>query len=99
MTEEEILAMEAGRELDALVVQKVIGSTPVTIFRPPPYSTDIAAAWHVKELLKFGDNETWFSFCEWVEEICGGDERILYQLNAEIICKSALLAKLGNNPL
>uniref|UniRef100_A0A6M3LZQ5 Phage ABA sandwich domain-containing protein n=1 Tax=viral metagenome TaxID=1070528 RepID=A0A6M3LZQ5_9ZZZZ len=66
----------------------------VPIWRPLPFSTDISAAWQVMEKLKVGDNETWFSFCEQVEELCGSDERVLYELNPEIICKAALLAKL-----
>ena len=53
--------MPAGRELDALVAEKVMGretthwtdgfgDTGVTFFAPvEPYSTDIAAAWEVVE--------------------------------------------------
>ena len=55
--------MPAGRELDALVAEKVmgqettewtdgLGGTGVTFFAPvEPYSTDIAAAWEVAEKL------------------------------------------------
>ena len=59
--------MEAGRELDALVAEKIMGlgqyHTPETHYEvigcgagcsfciPPPYSTDIAAAWQVVEKL------------------------------------------------
>jgi len=65
----------------------------IPTWRPLPYSRDIASAWQVKEKLKVGDNETWFAFCLQVEDICGGDEPVLYELNAEIICKAALIAK------
>lgn len=50
--------MVAGRELDALVAEKVMGSivripedgSGITLtFDPPPYSTDISAAWEVLE--------------------------------------------------
>lgn len=41
--------MEAGRELDALVAEQVMGLRYVQGPHPtiPRYSTDIAAAWHV----------------------------------------------------
>lgn len=45
--------MNAGRELDALVANKVTGFTPTSTtncrYDYPPYSTDIAAAWEVVE--------------------------------------------------
>lgn len=41
--------MEAGRELDALVAEKVMGWTGC---RDSPYSTDIVVAWRIIE--KFG---------------------------------------------
>lgn len=62
--------MDAGRELDALIAEKVMGtfipagSNPslrddawlnergYLVWEPPPYSTDIAAAWLVVEKLK-----------------------------------------------
>ena len=65
MTRDEIMMMKAGRELDALVAEKVMGF-PVKIgditgepyhaqfgYSMPNYSTDIAAAWEVLE--KFTD--------------------------------------------
>lgn len=50
--------MEAGRELDALVAEKVMGlpieGTKLSQYSwtHPPYSTDIAAAWEVAEAAK-----------------------------------------------
>ena len=52
--------MEAGRELDTLVAEKVMGlnvdrsmmHNGPSYFDPPAYSTDIAAAWLVVEKLR-----------------------------------------------
>ena len=49
--------MKAGRELDALVAEKVMGLTEEDWIAGPtglprPYSTDIAAAWEVVEKLR-----------------------------------------------
>jgi hypothetical protein len=55
--------MNAGRELDALVAEKVMGwkvrpdrypvdATGQSQFRVPEYSTDIAAAWRVVEQMR-----------------------------------------------
>ena len=53
--------MKAGRELDSLVAEKVMGLTKEDLDRwddtrgrpePKHYSTDIVAAWEVVELLK-----------------------------------------------
>ncbi len=41
--------LEAGRDLDALVAEKVMGET--CLFTAPAYSTDIAAAWQVVDKL------------------------------------------------
>lgn len=51
--------MEAGRELDALIAEKVMGFTvkgglPISAW-PPHYSADIAAAWEVVK--KMGRHE------------------------------------------
>ena len=64
MTRDEILNMEAGREMDTLVAEKVMGF-PVKIgditgepyhaqfgYSMPNYSTNIAAAWMVVEKLQ-----------------------------------------------
>jgi hypothetical protein len=64
--------MKAGRELDALVAEKVMGLPPV--YGPtgikwdgpiPAYSTDIAAAWEVVERIKGSQPESTFSI-EWI---------------------------------
>jgi len=49
MTEEEILAMEAGNKLNLLVCEKVFNNK--TFGSVKPYSTDISAAWEVVEYL------------------------------------------------
>lgn len=48
LTREQILNMEAGQELDALVAQRVMGWE--TLSRR--FSTDIAAAWEVVEMMR-----------------------------------------------
>ena len=53
--------MEAGRELDALVAEKVMGAKVVFVENVPYYSTDIAAAWEVvNHLLCHGWDEKYF---------------------------------------
>ena len=67
MTRDEILKMEAGRELDALVAEKVMG-IPVKIgvitgepyhakfgYLLPEYSHNIKHAWEVLDKVKSGD--------------------------------------------
>ena len=43
--------MNPGRELDALVAEKVMGIGPRGLAFPKKYSTDIAAAWEAVETL------------------------------------------------
>ena len=87
MTRDEILAMEAGRELDALVAEKVmertlmdgLGGTAIRVVyygkdtpHPLPYySTNIAAAWEVVAKIK-PDIDGGIAV-EWL--IDGGDDR------------------------
>ena len=59
MTRDEILAMKAGRELDALVAEKVMGVKNMEQWlinhrmdETGQYSTDIAAAWEVVEKMR-----------------------------------------------
>ena len=57
MKKEEILAMEAGKELDILIVKEIIGGVGdgyPTVLSPTPssYSTDISAAWQVVKALR-----------------------------------------------
>lgn len=56
--------LEPGRELDALVAERVMGRNPnlePLIRDAPAYSTDIAAAWEVaekvkrKDIMEYGD--------------------------------------------
>lgn len=63
MTREEIMAMPAGRELDALVAEKVIGWRRIELHETwrspsgettphfPAYSTDIAAAYEMERAI------------------------------------------------
>jgi len=103
MTRDEILAMEPGRELDALVAEKVMGWThyreewggvvPDSISH---YSTDISAAWEVVE--KMGP------FTQLTADIYNGitvwhcSFSVVDSVDAvtapEAICKAALLAAL-----
>jgi hypothetical protein len=69
MTQDEIVQMEAGREMDALVAELVMGwekrvfgdgvdywhlpGGAICELDAPHYSTDIAAAWQVVEKLPF----------------------------------------------
>lgn len=62
LTVEAIESMPAGREMDRLVAETVMGQVwdggnPIKNYDgrwpwPPPYSTDIAAAWEVAEWLR-----------------------------------------------
>ena len=70
MNRDEILTMQAGREIDALIAEKAMMLDGVTLgesglyyqlghkfYNVPHYSTDIAAAWKVVEKLqKISDN-------------------------------------------
>ncbi len=47
LTDADVLALEAGRELDSLVARQVMGLRPG--LRLPCYSTDLADAWLVVE--------------------------------------------------
>jgi hypothetical protein len=109
---DEILAMEPGRELDALVAEKVMGlksiapnsamdgEYPVWI---PAYSIDIAAAWQVVERM----GRTWDMYLSrhysgrWT---CTFDRHGNYLETTvkagsapEAICKAALLAVMGSD--
>lgn len=108
MTREEILTMEPGRELDALIEQHVFGKRVEWIqdevTDPYPivpaeygyivenYSSDISAAWEVVE-----KRNRWFSL-QWngLEYVCeiGIDApcKIGAKSAPEAICKAALLA-------
>lgn len=95
--------MEAGRELDAMVVEKVMGVDITSgSHRVPFYSTDIAAAWEVVEKLKSSSFyiEFYIEFyinrwqCHFCHETNGGVNcRRSYAPTAPLaICRAALKA-------
>jgi hypothetical protein len=98
MTHEEILNMPAGREMDALIAEKVMG---VKLFCFCP-STDIAAAWQVVDYFakKYGDVCLEMVLVE-NETLTGQEWCVSLRLDADIaladtaplaICRAALLA-------
>jgi len=95
MTRDEILAMKPGRELDALIAEKVMGwSWGIIGDLIPAYSTDISAAWEVVEemgdclhLRQHGEQGEWEAwFCGYPNSKAHGETA------PEAICKAALLA-------
>ncbi|HHW13720.1 MAG TPA: hypothetical protein GXX28_02130 [Firmicutes bacterium] len=86
MTRDEILAMKPGRELDALVAERVLGYKVVDVLpqgitymagkrkrwiKNPNYSTDVAAAWEVRsELLESHGGVELVRMCEKHPELC-----------------------------
>lgn len=116
MTRDEILTMEAGAEMDALVATKVMGwiqaSTQSSVWltwyppgehskarlSPPPFSTDIAAAWEVVKRIigttKRCPQVRWISEAmshEWHCDMEWGAEA--YAPTAPLaICRAALIA-------
>ena len=102
MTRDEILAMEAGPELDALIADRVWDTEPKY---KGPFSTDIAAAWKIVEcmgpvpfLLAFHPADAWrtaggeiYCYSHWSCWFEGGGK--IDALTApEAICRAALLA-------
>lgn len=92
MTREDIENMEAGREMDWHIQEKVINE-PLGRFDsyPKPYSTDISAAWEVVEKIKNGDIQARERF-ETIIQGWLGHLWIVTELTPEIICRAALLA-------
>lgn len=70
MTREEILNMEAGREMDALVAEQVMGYERTADVMPYGfgnawllyYTTDIAAAWEVAKKILDDYSESYYMF-------------------------------------
>lgn len=101
LTRDEILSMQ-GRELDALVAEKVMGWTYKTefdkLFKP---SESISAAWEVVERLKFMKNHIDVFTSKngkWGVEVSKEDAVYVreFAITApEAICKAALLAVMG----
>lgn len=93
--------MKPGRELDALIAEKVMRITKSGNTDPKPYSTDIAAAWEVVEKLKW---EYWhvqlhhyqgnkYGYVGWTFRMCQVDKEI--EASSEVsaphvICLAAL---------
>ena len=105
MNRDKILSMEAGRELDALIAEKVLGyrwnrqhlayqKSPVEwVFNLPGYSTNISAAWKV--VMAFDSKGLVVSLDNEGEgwNCCIGDRYIEGQESPELaICRAALLA-------
>ncbi|WP_041272399.1 BC1872 family protein [Desulfitobacterium hafniense] len=108
MTKDEIMAMEPGRELDALVEYNIMRpwarhenyehwkeNTQIPI---PNYSTDIRATWALREEIhnKIGATRI-IGLCDDLPEMCeiwNGQIHIRAQAltTPEAICKAALLA-------
>ena len=89
MTREEILNMPAGREMDALVAEKVMGADTKQYYRLdgipwhkhdlPAYSTEIDAAWKVIKGLEYNWN-----LCRDVGK-CGSDYETAGDMNYRFI--------------
>jgi hypothetical protein len=101
MTREEILAMPAGRELDAIVAKAIGYVSLTTHWNPidnmygtlPHYSTDISAAWEVVEKLQqdfmFIDI---FSTSDSYNVLVTNGDAVNAEKAPEAICKAALIA-------
>jgi len=113
LTRESILAMEPGRELDALVAEKVmdipiiwrgpyVAGGPLGLGTPHKYSTDMSAAWEVVE--KFDKNTfnlNWLdgSNIYGIGWHCklGNEHAHKCSTPTEAICKAALLTTLEDD--
>jgi hypothetical protein len=111
MTRDEILNMPAGREIDALIANRVFGmridkTFTALVWIPASYSTNIAVAWMVVEKMKiighnfrmvqYAYNRTYATF----ENDLDSDNWI--EANGEYctplaICRAALLAVMGDD--
>lgn len=108
MTENEILAMKPGRDLDELVLREVLKEN--LFYGAEPYSTDIAYAWHVVESMQSKPGCTGCKACIEIHgtDFDGNTEpcdnpywAVIHGHEAggntapEAICKAALLAVMG----
>jgi hypothetical protein len=107
LTKDEILNMPAGREMDALIAEKVMklkmegshhywmnGAGAVASI--PRYSTDIAAAWDVVEKINSTQmDEDGYQivakFHHYIRDVCSGIEFLSAAGAAYVICRTALL--------
>jgi hypothetical protein len=105
-TREEILALPAGRELDALVARTLFGLDGLHLMHEflPHYSTDIAAAFEVVEKrcetegVKFGIDRDYSVKGKWNGgfNYGGGSYAAYASVSApESICRAALLSLLS----
>jgi hypothetical protein len=105
MTKEEILAMEAGRELNYLVAKHIFNMDNTDYI---PYSENISAAWEVVE--KIGQNKfkveilrssdgKYFATCKKVGSVSDKLFEVYAKADTapEAICKAALLAVMEDN--
>ncbi|WP_028609218.1 BC1872 family protein [Paenibacillus harenae] len=100
LTREKVLAMKPGRELDALVAERVMGIILPNIHNANFYSTDIDAAWELVE--KMRDNKIYLDIRVWPDEYQvlpheNENNKLVYEWIVkrksltEAICKAALL--------
>lgn len=112
ITDEQILNLPPGRDLDSHIALRVMGFKQITIvgkyyFTDPidtqlkSYSTDIAAAWEVLQHLKNKGAEINVGFFEqWdcsIDYPIGCNWRSEAETAPEAICKAALLAVIGGS--
>ena len=96
MTKEEILALQLGPEMDALVMSEVMGGAS-TSGDLPGFSTDIAAAWEVLkkfewvQLLK-GQMGLWTCTIRKYRGTAFKEFQALSRQAPEAICRAALQA-------
>jgi hypothetical protein len=100
MTREEILNMPAGREMDALIAERVFKTTEDDDWGSDgllSFSTDIAAAWQVVEKLK-PNYPLLDMYCigDWASSFGDGEWGYGYAETAPLaICRAALIATQG----
>jgi predicted restriction endonuclease len=105
MTRDEILAMEPGWELDALVDDVVMGMETYdhtgkkVPYYEKRYSTDISVAWEVVDHLKHYHFELVRHEGIWTAAFDDGKKSYYHRSNteSEAICKAALLAILAES--
>lgn len=108
MNPEDIDNLQAGTELDALIAENVMGEKPPFSYPVPhnhawqcsgprPYSTDIAAAWHVWEKIgqpTISRSNPRGQIMVWVTEDYMGPDQVAEADTAPLaICRAALKAK------
>ena len=98
MTKEQILAMEAGSDLNWLICTEVFGGK--TLGSVKPYSTDISAAWQMVEKMvaEYGDfvidYDDSYNGGKWSASVDKLRVGVLAKTAEEAICKAALLTKI-----